>query len=93
MLCCIGLIGGVAVGQYLGGSWNIAAPAIGFGLGFYGDMKLMHGMHGRQGRHSADSNIKSKTSFGQSSSRKEKTATSLLQENTLEAEDLRGDGG
>ena len=47
MLCCVGLFGGMAVGQSLGGHWNITAPAVGFGLGLYGDMKLMRGMHGK----------------------------------------------
>ena len=47
MLCCVGLIGGLAVGQYLGGPWTLIAPATGFGVGFVGDMKLMHKMHRR----------------------------------------------
>jgi hypothetical protein len=45
MLCCAGLIGGVYVGQYLGGPWTVIAPAAGFGVGFLGDMKFMHKMH------------------------------------------------
>src|SRR3990172_5043279 len=32
MLCCVGLIGGMAVGQSLGGSWTYIAPAAGFGI-------------------------------------------------------------
>jgi hypothetical protein len=47
MLCCVGLLGGASVGQSLGGHWTITAPAIGFGLGLYGDMKFMRGMHGQ----------------------------------------------
>lgn len=45
MLCCVGLIGGFAVGQYLGGPWTVVAPAAGFGIGLLADMKLMKGMH------------------------------------------------
>ena len=59
MLCCIGLFGGLSVGQSLGGHWTITAPAVGFGLGLYGDMKLMRGMHGQNPQ---DSNHKSKMS-------------------------------
>ncbi len=44
MLCCIGLIGGLTVGQYLGGPWTFIAPATGFGVGLVGDMKFMHKM-------------------------------------------------
>lgn len=51
MLCCAGLIGGVAVGQYLGGPWTLVAPAAGFGLGLWGDMKFMGRMHGRGHQH------------------------------------------
>ncbi len=45
MLCCAGLIGGMAVGQYLGGPWTFVAPAAGFGLGLMADMKFMKGHH------------------------------------------------
>jgi len=45
MLCCVGLFGGLAVGQSLGGPWTYIAPAAGFGIGFLADMKLMKGMH------------------------------------------------
>ncbi len=48
MLCCVGLFGGMAVGQALGGPWTIIAPAAGFGIGFLADMKLMKGMHGKK---------------------------------------------
>ena len=51
MLCCVGLIGGLAVGQSLGGPWTYIAPAVGFGVGFVGDMKFMQGMHGKGARH------------------------------------------
>lgn len=47
MLCCAGLIGGVYVGQYLGGSWTLIAPATGFGIGLVGDIKFMRKMHHR----------------------------------------------
>lgn len=46
MMCCIGLFGGLAVGQAMGGPWTVVAPAAGFGAGFLVDMKLMKGMHG-----------------------------------------------
>ena len=50
MLCCVGLIGGMAVGQYLGGPWTLIAPAAGFGIGMVGDMKLMKGLHKKGGQ-------------------------------------------
>jgi hypothetical protein len=53
MLCCAGLIGGMVVGQYLGGPWTFVAPAAGFGIGLLVDMKLMKGHHGAH--HSAGS--------------------------------------
>lgn len=49
MLCCLGLFAGYAVGSVLGGPWRFIAPAIGFGLGFVVDSKLMRGMHGGHG--------------------------------------------
>ena len=45
MFCCVGLIGGIAVSQSLGGPWTYIAPAAGFGIGLVADMKFMHGMH------------------------------------------------
>lgn len=51
MLCCVGLIGGMAVGQSLGGPWTYIAPAAGFGIGLLADMKFMKGMHGGGGKH------------------------------------------
>ena len=45
MLCCVGLIGGMAVGQSLGGPWTYIAPVAGFGIGLVADMKLMKGHH------------------------------------------------
>lgn len=45
MLCCVGLIGGMAVGQSLGGPWTYIAPAAGFGIGLVADMKFMGKMH------------------------------------------------
>lgn len=50
MLCCVGLFGGLAVGQSLGGPWTVIAPAAGFGIGFLADMKLMKGMHGNHAK-------------------------------------------
>ena len=50
MFCCVGLIGGVAVGQYLGGPWTYIAPAAGFGIGLAADMKFMKHMHGNGGQ-------------------------------------------
>ena len=51
MLCCVGLIGGFAVGQSLGGPWTIIAPAAGFGIGLVADMKLMKGHHKKGDQH------------------------------------------
>ena len=45
MLCCVCLIGGIAVGQSLGGPWTYIAPAAGFGIGLVADMKFMKGHH------------------------------------------------
>lgn len=45
MLCCAGLIGGMYVGQSLGGPWIYIAPAAGFGVGLWADMKFMHKTH------------------------------------------------
>lgn len=43
MLCCLGLFVGAIVGSALGGPWTLIGPAVGFGLGFIGDMKLLRG--------------------------------------------------
>ena len=43
MLCCVGLIGGAAVGQAMGGPWTWVGPAAGFGIGLVADMKMMKG--------------------------------------------------
>lgn len=53
MLCCVGLIGGFAVGQALGGPWTLIAPAAGFGIGLMADMKFMKGHHGHGAKHAA----------------------------------------
>lgn len=45
MLCCVGLIGGFFIGQYLGGIWIIVTPVLGFVLGLFVDMKFMHKHH------------------------------------------------
>ena len=50
MLCCVGLIGGMAVGQSLGGPWTYIAPAAGFGIGLVADMKFMKRMHQKPDR-------------------------------------------
>ena len=85
MLCCVGLLGGLYVGQSLGGHWTITAPAVGFALGFYGDMKFMHGMHGKN---SPKSNRKKG-----SSSKREKMENPLLQGNNINTKEVRRDSG
>ena len=92
MLCCVGLFGGVYVGQSLGGHWTFTAPAIGFGLGLYGDMKLMRGMHGH-GKNSDDSNRKSMMSCCNLFSKKEKAEEPLLQDGITDTEEVRRDSG
>ena len=59
MLCCVGLIGGFAVGQYLGGPWTFIAPAAGFAIGLAGDMKFMKGHHKMGDQH--DTGFRAKT--------------------------------
>ena len=93
MLCCVGLIGGLAVGNSLGGHWTITAPAVGFGLGFYGDMKLMRGMHGKSGKDSPDSNRKSIMPCCDSSSKREITEEPLVQESTIDTKEVRRNSG
>jgi hypothetical protein len=90
MLCCVGLFGGLYVGQSLGGHWTITAPAVGFGLGLYGDMKLMRGRHGQK---SPNSNHKSKMSSSDSSPKREKPENPLLQGNDINAKQVRQDSG
>jgi hypothetical protein len=90
MLCCVGLFGGFYVGQSLGGHWTITAPAVGFGLGLYGDMKLMRGMHGKK---SPNSNHKSKMSSSDSSPKREETENPLLQGSDINAKEVRQDSG
>ena len=43
MLCCLGLFAGFYVGSMLGGPWTVIAPVLGFGLGLFGDRRLMRG--------------------------------------------------
>ena len=81
MLCCVGLFGGYYVGQSLGGHWTITAPAMGFGLGLIGDMKLMRGMHGQN---SPNSNHKST---------QEETENPLLQGSDINTKEVRRDSG
>lgn len=46
MLCCLGLVAGLAVGSALGGPWALIAPVTGLGLGLIGDLTLIkHGLH------------------------------------------------
>lgn len=90
MLCCAGLFGGLYVGQSLGGHWTFTAPVIGFGLGLYGDMKLMRGMHGH---HSSDGNHHRAMSNQDSSPKFEKTENPLLQSSGLNPEEVRRDSG
>ncbi len=54
MLCCIGLVAGITVGQYFGGPWIFIAPAIGFGLGLVGDVKFMSSHFGFQKKSKGD---------------------------------------
>jgi hypothetical protein len=61
MLCCVGLFGGYAVGQYLGGPWTVIAPAAGFGIGLVADMKLMKGHHKKGDQHDTGSRAKKDT--------------------------------
>lgn len=93
MLCCAGLVGGLIVGQSLGGNWTITAPAIGFGLGLVGDMKLMRGMHGLHGHDSPNDIHKSSISKDDSSPRMEKTQMSLLQGGGINAKEVEQDSG
>ena len=81
MLCCVGLFGGYYVGQSLGGHWTVTAPAIGFGAGLIGDIKLMRGMHGQN---SSNSNHKIKP---------EKTENPLLQGSDINTKEARRDSG
>ncbi len=90
MLCCVGLFGGLYVGQSLGGHWTITAPAIGFGVGLIGDMKLMRGMHGQK---SQNGDHKSKMSFSGSSPNLENTETPLLQGSDINTKEVRQDSG
>ena len=90
MLCCVGLFGGLYVGQSLGGHWTITAPAMGFGLGFIGDMKLMRGMHGQN---SPNSNHKNKVSCCDSSPKREKIQNPLLQGSEINTKEVRRDSG
>jgi hypothetical protein len=90
MLCCVGLLGGASVGQSLGGHWTITAPAIGFGLGLYGDMKFMRGMHGQN---SPNSNHKSKMSCCDLSPKREKKENPLLQGSNIDTKEVRRDSG
>ena len=57
MLCCVGLIGGLAVGQYLGGPWTVIAPAAGFGIGLVADMKFMKGFHNKGAQQPHDTEL------------------------------------
>lgn len=60
MLCCVGLVGGMAVGQYLGGPWAVIAPAAGFGIGLMADMKFMKGHHNAGGQQPNDAGPQAK---------------------------------
>jgi YHS domain-containing protein len=59
MLCCVGLVGGMAVGGYMGGPWTFIAPAAGFGIGLVGDMKFMKGMH-KKGAQQRDTQLQAR---------------------------------
>lgn len=60
MLCCVGLFGGVAVGQALGGPWAFIAPAAGFGIGLVADMKMMKGHHQKAATERAKTALRAK---------------------------------
>jgi hypothetical protein len=90
MLCCVGIFAGAYVGQSLGGHWTVTGPAVGFAVGLYGDMKLMHGRHGQK---SPNSNHKSKMSCCDSSPKREKTENPLLQGSDINAKEVRQDSG
>jgi hypothetical protein len=90
MLCCVGLFGGLYVGQSLGGHWTITAPAIGFGLGLIGDTKLMRGMHGHN---SSDGHHKSKMSSYDSSPKLEEAENLLLQGSDINTKEVQRDSG
>ncbi len=90
MLCCVGLFGGLYVGQSLGGHWTFTAPALGFGLGLYGDMKLMRGMHGKN---STDGDQKNKMSCCNLSPKREKTENPILQSNDINTKEVQQDSG
>jgi hypothetical protein len=90
MLCCVGLFGGLYVGQSLGGHWTFTAPALGFGLGLYGDMKLMRGMHGKN---STAGDQKSNLSCCNLSPTQEKTEDPILQSNDINTKEVQQDSG
>jgi len=41
LFCCVGLFESFIIGSMLGGSLATLAPALGFGIGLIGDIKLM----------------------------------------------------
>ena len=59
MLCCVGIMGGVVVGQALGGPWTVIAPAAGFGIGLVADMKMLRGRQ-KAGAQPADTGLREK---------------------------------
>ena len=63
MLCCVGLFGGLYIGQQLGGNWIYIASAAGFGLGLLGDMKLMHKSHKHSAKKADEDKIPDPRSF------------------------------
>ena len=81
------------MGQSLGGHWTITAPAIGFGLGLVGDMKLMRRMHGMHGDNSPNSVHKSSVSGDDSFLRMEKTEMPLLQSGDINTNEVQRDSG
>jgi hypothetical protein len=83
MLCCVGLFGGLYVGQSLGGHWTIS-------LGLFGDTKLMRGMHGHN---TSNSDHNTKMSSYDSSPKAEQTEIPLLQSGDINTREVRRDSG
>ena len=49
---------GLGRGAVFGGPWTYIAPAVGFGIGLVGDMKLMKGLHNKGSQQHSESRSK-----------------------------------